>query len=123
MSNKIISIKFQEVIMFVPFLNCFVLFIWLYNYSRMEKNTKIFSKSLCILFLSTIPIVILQIIFQKIFVDYNVLISVLDYLMLYIIPFSMAFNLVHFQKNILKSKKDNHKSTQETEHTGDGSLC
>ena len=35
-----ISIKFQRIIVFIPLINCCILFLWLYNYSKIEKTTK-----------------------------------------------------------------------------------
>ena len=97
--NKIVPLKAQYILMVIPILNCLVLFIWLYNYSRAKKDSKIFGKSLLVIFLSTIPIVIIQIILSKIIVNSSANIFV-DNLMSYLIPLSMAFNLIRYQKKV-----------------------
>ena len=99
--NRFIPIKIQYIFMCIPFFNCMVLFMWLFNYSRLATKGTVFAKSLFVIFASTIPIVIIQIILQNIFQNVSI-IFLLDKLMLYLIPFSMAFNLIRFQKKVLK---------------------
>ena len=92
--------------MFIPLLNAFVLFMWLYNYSRVKLDGSVFAKSLLILFASTIPLAIVQIILQKLLADFSIVTACIDYLMLYLIPFSMAFNLIAYQKKVFNKNTE-----------------
>ena len=99
--KSLISIRVQSILMCVPLLNCLVLFAWLYNYGHSVTNRTVFAKSLLVIFFSTIPLVILQILLSKIFANQAIILSVINSLMTYFIPFSMSFNLIRYQKKVL----------------------
>ncbi len=101
--KKLISIRTQYIFMWIPFLNVLVLFMWLYNYNQMEKRSGVFGKSLFVLFASTIPLVAVQIIVSRLLGDGSTAAVIIDRLMLYLIPFSMAFNMIRYQKTVLAS--------------------
>ncbi len=95
-----ISIKVQKILMFIPFINVFGLFIWLYNFISNSKKPTVFAKSLLIIFASTIPLVIIQIILTKLFSNSAVFVSVLGYIFTYLIPLSMDFFLIKYQRSL-----------------------
>ena len=100
--KKYISLHTQNIIKFIPFLNCFILFIWLFNYSRTEKDPRVFMKSLLIIFGVSIPIIILQIIISKILIEFSVAQSIFDGIFMYLIPFVIGSALIKYQKKVIE---------------------
>ncbi len=101
--KKIIPVKLQKRLIFIPFLNATVLFIWLYNYYRGVNDFRVFKKSLFVLFATTLPIAVLQIILTSAFSQYAGVVSLIDYLSIYCTPLSMAYGLVRFQTKIFET--------------------
>ena len=100
--KKFIPLRIQNILKYIPFLNCLILFFWLYNYSLTEKNPKVFMKSLMIIFGVSIPIVILQILISKIIAEYFLVLTILNYLTTYVIPFIVGYALIKYQKRVLE---------------------
>lgn len=101
--KKIIPIKVQTVFMFIPILNSFALFMWLYNYSRAVTSIKVLLKSVLVMFASLLPIIIIASVLQSSFTMPPIFI----HLMTYVASFSVAFGLVQFQKKVFgKNTKD-----------------
>lgn len=92
--NRLISKKIQLLITCIPYVNCFMIFIWLYNCYHSTDSAKIFPKSLLIVFLHSIPLVILQIIVSSIFVKFG---PIIDSIMFYCIPLSIGLGLIRYQ--------------------------
>ena len=99
--KKFVSIKTQRIIMFIPFANAFILFVWLYNFGRSNQPNKIFMKSLLTIFATTIPLIIIRIFLEKLLFNFPYMIQILHYLTLYFIPFCMAYSLIKFQQKYL----------------------
>jgi len=95
-----VSLRAQRVLMVIPIANAFGLFVWLYNYSRSERKQGVFFKSLLILFASVIPLAILEIVLSRIFSEQQVVLSVLNLLFIYLIPFVMDFFLIRYQESL-----------------------
>lgn len=99
--KRLISLRTQYIIMCIPFVNCLILFIWLYNYSRTTKEPKVFAKSLLVIFATALPVVILQILLSKAFSQSVLALNILNFIMIYIIPFLIGFSLIKYQKRTL----------------------
>ena len=99
--NKIISLKAQKIIVVIPFLNCLILFVWIYNYARMPADFKIFARSWLVIFASAIPLVIVQIILSKIQIQPETLSEVINLLFIYLVPFAVGIGLICYQKKVL----------------------
>lgn len=97
--NRTISLRVQRIISFIPFVNASVLFMWLYNYRSAVNDSKVFAKSLLVIFATTLPLALLQMMFQQLLESQG---NMINLLAVYLIPLSMASGLIHFQKNILK---------------------
>ncbi len=95
-----VSLKKQKILMFIPFANAFILFVWLYNYSKTQRDTSVFLRSVLIIFTATVPLAILQIILERAFPNIR---TVLGYIMAYLIPLSMAFCLIRFQERLYEN--------------------
>ena len=99
--TKLVSLRTQQVIMFIPFVNCFLLFVWLYNYSRTSKELEVLLKSILAMCAISIPFVILSILLSKIF-PLSVIAHIIEsFVMLYIVPFVVGFILIKYQKKTL----------------------
>ncbi len=99
--KKFVSLKVQRILMFLPFFNCFVLFIWLYNYGRSSLPLKVFIKSLVVLFAFILLWAVINILLSRLFVGNEVIDLISTVLSLYVTPFSMAFGLIGYQKKVL----------------------
>lgn len=88
--------------MFLPFINFLILFVWLYNYSHTEKNSKIFMKSLFIIFCTCIPMIILQILFSKLLSRYTIVLNIVNACAIYVIPLVLGYSLIKYQKKVIK---------------------
>lgn len=88
--------------MFIPVLNCFSLFIWLYNYSRMPSDVIVFLKSLLVIFSFSLPLAFICFLIDQLHMEG--LLYFTKFIMLYIIPLSISYGLIRFQRKIYKEK-------------------
>ena len=105
--RKIISTKTQRILSFIPFLNIFVILIWLHNYRIAIQNMRVFFKALFILWITAFPLVILGMLLGKILVAYANIVCVIDWLVIYLVPLFMAHRLIKFQEGLFKEDDDN----------------
>lgn len=91
-----ISVKVQKYIVFIPFVNCLILFIWVYNYGKMKNDFKVFAKSLLIIGAIGLPLTMIQIIVTNLFGTAHIL----DLLMVYVTPLLIGLGLIQYQKRI-----------------------
>lgn len=99
--RKKISIKTQRFLSVIPFANVTVLFIWIYNYRAAVNDSKVFRKSLLVIFAATVPLACIQMLLLKILDAYPTAVDVVNYLAIYVIPLSMSHSLIQFQKRLL----------------------
>ena len=92
-----ISIRFQKIIMFIPFLNCCILFLWLYNYSKTEKNHKTFFKSFITAISYALPFVIVGVVLSKLMGDVVLKHNLLNLIMFYLVRVALGFGLIRSQ--------------------------
>lgn len=92
-----ISIKFQRIIVFIPLINCCILFLWLYNYSKIEKNHKIFFKSVITAICYALPLVIICVVMSKLMGDIGLTHYLLNFVMLYLVPVALGFGFIRSQ--------------------------
>lgn len=97
---KVVSIKAQNIISFIPIINCSSVFIWLYNYSKIPRDYKILFISVLKAFLYSLPYIIIQILASRFLYTYYVLKSIIDLLALYVIPLSISRGLIKYQKSL-----------------------
>ena len=99
--NKLISKKIQLLITCIPYVSCFMLFIWLYNCYRSPNSSRIFPKSLLVIFLHSIPLVMIQIFLTTLLGDsLPIISSIIDTIMFYLIPFSIGIGLINYQTKL-----------------------
>ena len=104
--KKGLSVRTQFILMWIPFLNFFNLFIWLYNYSRNSYGIGIFVKSWGVMLLHTVPIAFVQILVSKIFRGYPLIVNIVGMIAMYIIPLMLSFGLIRFQKKLQNTDND-----------------
>ena len=100
-----ISLHTQHIMMYLPFINALILFVWLFNYHNSERRLKVFGKSLIIIFCVTIPMGVLHILFSKIFAEFSIVLTVSNYLFIYLIPFVLGYALIKYQEKVLNFEK------------------
>ena len=104
MMKKLISLRTQKIIMFIPVINIFVLFIWLYNYSKFPSNSKIFIKSLLYVFAVFIPMGIIHSILFNILSEYKIATTILNFIVIYYIPLAVGYVLIKYQEKTIFKK-------------------
>lgn len=92
-----ISIRIQKYIVLIPFLNCLILFIWVYNYGKMKRDFKVFAKSLLIISAIGLPLSVIQTIVKNLFGTAYIL----DILMIYAILLLIGLGLIRYQQKVL----------------------
>ena len=96
--KKTVSIKFQNYLSFIPYLNVSILFIWVYNSCVVGIDNKVWAKSLLVLFVTIIPFGLLQLLLlQTTNSIANDIAIVIGY---YLMPLAMARGLIVFQKKL-----------------------
>ena len=94
MPMKQVSINTQKRLLFIPYLNISILFLWLYNCICIKNKVSRVSKTLWILFSTAIPLCGLQIIVSS---CYSSVGDVLEYINAYIIPLIIGYRLIRYQ--------------------------
>ena len=102
--KKLISLRTQKIIMFIPVINTFVLFIWLYNYSKFPSNSKILIKSLLYVFAVFIPMGIIHSILFNILSEYKIASTILNFIVNYSIPLAVGYVLIKYQEKTIFKK-------------------
>lgn len=98
--NKLVSIRIQRFMSYIPLVNATVLFVWIYNCRVANIEQKVFARSLYVLLRATLPIAILQMVLVNAFATHTTVVLIFNYLAIYTIPFSMARALIWFQEKI-----------------------
>lgn len=104
--KKCISVHTQKIIKYIPFLNCLILFIWLFNCNRMKIDYMVFLKSLLLIFATSIPLAILQIILSKMLIEFLAVQHVLNGIFIYLIPFVVGSALIKYQEKLIEQSVD-----------------
>lgn len=86
--------------MFIPIVNYFILFVWVYNYKQTQTEYKIFAKSLILIFIATIPLEIINIILCKLIIQFKLLYYILNICIQYLVGLSLGFWLIKYQKKL-----------------------
>ena len=98
---KPLSVIIQKRLVFIPIINCSILFIWIYNCMVSGVNNKLFLKSLITMFICALPFPVVGILLTHFFERASMVHNVYGYLMMYFIPVSIGLGLTRFQiKNI-----------------------
>ena len=93
-----ISVSLQSKLIWIPFVNTIVLFLWLYNYMHYEKQSfGLWNKSVFYTVGHTIPCVIVFILLGHFFPS----VGFIGILASYVIPLVIGFALVRFQKKYM----------------------
>lgn len=96
-----IKLSFQRKLVFIPILNPLILFIWVYNFRKAGEPFGVFAKSLLLIWGISIPIVVVQIVIQKVFSAYPVIFNVVDYAVMYLLPLAVGLGLISYQEKLL----------------------
>ena len=96
---KIVSIKTQRILMFIPLLNNLNLFIWIYNCRCANIPAAVFGKSLLIIFSRAFPFAVLHILLSNVLPEFG---GVFAYLFMYCIALSISYGLIKYQEKVLK---------------------
>ena len=99
-----VSTKFQKRILFIPIINCFIIFIWIFNCFKSKNSGKIFLKALLLAFIYLTTVIIIDIILTKGFYNSLTFVTIKNYVMLYIMPLSFGFGLISFQIKLERCK-------------------
>ena len=102
--KKLVPLRIQKIIMFIPIFNAFILFIWLYNYSKTPNKPKIFIKSLLETFAIVIPIGAILSILLNIFSGYKMVTVVLNFIQIYSMPLVVGYVLIKYQEKTIFKK-------------------
>ena len=108
--KKIISIKVQKIIMFVPIINApFLMFAWLYNYIRTQTEYRVFAKSLIVIFVAAIPLGIMNMIVCRALIQFETIQNIVNGIMQYLIGVSLGFSLIKYQKKVFGFEEEKNK--------------
>lgn len=92
------TIQLQKRLMFIPYVNIFNLFIWLYTCIQYFKVWEVLSKTAFILVSTFLP----AFVFQFIVSDYfPLLANALSYIVAYVGPTVMSYRLILLQEKLL----------------------
>ncbi len=105
--RRLMPIKVHYIFMFIPFLNVFVIFMYLFNIHRSPNSGKLFSKSILIFLVSGIIPMAIFTVLERNFVN----LSIISFLEMYFVPLFVDLSLIRFQKKNLDF---------DTKDTGDG---
>lgn len=100
--RRIVSLKTQSIMSYIPFVNCLVLFIWLHNYRVAITDFKIFAKGLGLLFVIAIPLVFAEMLLLSIFGAYPTACDIIGIIAIYCIPLCLSRGIIRFQSKVLK---------------------
>lgn len=92
-----ISTKVQRKLMFIPYVNTLVMFIWLYNCRKAKMNMTVFMKSLLLIFAVVIPSAIVQVVISKLFPNIG---GISACIMSYLTSLLIAYCLIRFQEQL-----------------------
>ena len=96
--KKLISLRVQKIILFIPFVNLFIWFIWLINYSRIPSNLKLFFKAFFVAFAYALPFVILNILLSRLFTQSEIIEALRTIIGVYFTPLFMGVGLIKCQE-------------------------
>ncbi len=95
-----VSVKTQKKLMFIPYVNALVPFIWVYNCRKTETDTAVFLQSLLHVFAAAIPLMVVQVVLSKLFPSIG---GILACIMSYLAPLAIACCLIRFQERLNSS--------------------
>ncbi len=95
-----IPIRYQRILSFVPILNVFELFVWMYNVSRLNLKASEFLKSFFILLIRGVPLGIFYILIGHFFGTESLLYNIVFPVCVYAIPLSIGDGLIRYQKKL-----------------------
>ena len=96
---KIVSIKMQRILMFIPYLNILNLFIWVYNCRCANISAAVFGRSLLLIFAHAFPFAALHILLANLFPELS---GKFAFLFMYGMALSISYGLIKYQEKILK---------------------
>ena len=102
--KKVIPIKIQKIISFIPLLNLFILFIWVYNSMVLKVKQKVFFKSLFVTCSTMIVFAIPFIIMSYVIGEDSSIYTIAFYFSEYLIPLAIGWELIIFQEKLVLSK-------------------
>lgn len=98
--KRLLTIRSQKIILFIPIINYVIIFIWLYNYSQTTKNIKVFIKSLLMTFTLVFCLAVIYMILEKLFADVYIIDRCLDVSLQYLFPLVVGGVLIRCQEKM-----------------------
>ena len=92
-----VSIKTQEKIMFIPWLNVMNIFFWFWNSISIYRTVRTLPRTIWIMFSSSLPLIILQLVVSRF---HNTAGLVISYANIYFIPLLLSYRFIKYQKLI-----------------------
>ena len=102
--KKLISLRIQKVIMFIPFFNIFILFIWYYNTFKTSNSRKILLKAMIPIGIVLVCFSIINNLLSEPFLTTNYMRYIRNFIMLYLLPFTLGYVLIKYQKKTIFKK-------------------
>lgn len=96
--KKLISLKTQKAMLFLPLVNCFIFFAWFININRVSKDLKKIIADFFISFAFTVPCIILNILLARFFAQMDLIVALRTVIWGYLTPLSMGVGLILCQK-------------------------
>lgn len=99
--KKLISLRVQKIILFIPYVNLFIWFIWLINFNRIPRDFKKLFTTFFIAFAFGIPCIIINILLSRLFVQTEIIEVLRTIIGVYFTPLFMGVGLIKCQEKYL----------------------
>lgn len=100
--KKLISLHVQKIILFIPYVNLFIWFIWLINFNRTPRDFKKLFTTFFIAFAFGIPCMIINILLSRLFVQTEIIEVLRTIIGVYFTPLFIGVGLIKCQEKALK---------------------
>lgn len=106
--NKYISLYTQKKLLWIPYANYSIWFIWLYNYYQSERDTRIFLRSWPVIIICVLPVLLaFELAHAALAPDYLLLSRLLKLSSMYCYPLALGAGLIKYQeKTIFDTESD-----------------
>ena len=95
---KTISLKFQKIIVWIPYMNVSIPFLWIYNIWVQKRGRIVFKKSLNRAFWTAFPLFILESVIVHFWGNVQLVVDISHALAQYVTPLAMGLVLINYQE-------------------------
>lgn len=99
--KKLISLRVQKIILFIPYVNLFIWFIWLIKFNRTPRDFKKLFTTFFIAFAFGIPCIIINILLSRLFVQTEIIKVLRTIIGVYFTPLFMGVGLIKCKEKYL----------------------